>query len=1011
MANTVAGAPIFPTCENAMSFMRFSRNVFRVGQLAMMACTLCASAQQRATPGEGGGYTRTVWRVADGLPEDTVQALAEDSGGELWIGTTGGASTFDGAHVRAVHAETTPAVGVNSVFCLLAEKSGVVWAGTEGDGLLRLDRSGAKLFSAADGLTDGFVRKVFRDTQQRLWIGTDDGLFLADGARFQRVDGTPKMPRMAVHAIAEDALHRIWVGGSSLIAISPDQSVTSFPLPGAYSESRVKSILETSDHTVWVGTVGGIARLEGDGFHSVPGLNGTVRTMLQTRDGTLWIGTIGHGLWTFRAGSLSHFTPSGLLPSDTILSLLQDDSEQLWIGTQNGMVRLSSTPVHMIPLPGAGDSDFETLAGDLHGTLRVAAQRLYRIDGSRATPDSLAGLGGVSVRNVFTSRGGDLWVGTDGSGAYRIAASGAMTHYSAPAQLTNNFVRAFLEARNGDVWIATDEGVSSIGAQGVRRLTLATGLVYFSTRCLIEDHEGTIWIGTDRGLSAWRNGAFEHNAATQALAHEKIWSILEDSAGVLWFGTRDHGLFQSRAGRIAQITTEQGLPTNSIYQLLEDHRGLIWMTGPNTIASVSREQMDGALPTTDAPASVTTYAMPFGAEDAQLYGGREPAGYVAPDDSVWFPTTRGVAHVVETGGEQPGLPPRVVLRGLEEDGRPVWPGDGISVAAGVTRLNFEFAAIDLRSRTDLRFRYRLEGLDHDWIAAGPSETATYTNLKPGHYRFRVQAFEASQPGQIAEASIRFGKRRTFYQTWWFYVLCVLLAVGIAWSIYRLRLRQIRTRFAAVLEERGRLAREIHDTVLQGCTGLSAVLEAMAIESEGNGTQRTELLEYARVQTRAVLDEARRSVWNMRSEREERVDLIQALGMLAEQTMREHRGVRIELIAPDPASLRSSMHHEAIMVVREAVWNAVRHGNAERIEIIVAATAGSLTIGVQDFGVGIPAEQIEAPLPGHFGIIGMRERMKRLGGALQIESRPGTGTLVRLRIPLKREHRAREVHSS
>jgi signal transduction histidine kinase len=122
-------------------------------------------------------------------------------------------------------------------------------------------------------------------------------------------------------------------------------------------------------------------------------------------------------------------------------------------------------------------------------------------------------------------------------------------------------------------------------------------------------------------------------------------------------------------------------------------------------------------------------------------------------------------------------------------------------------------------------------------------------------------------------------------------------------------------------------------------------------------------------------------------------------------------VRIELIAPDPASLRSSMHHEAIMVVREAVWNAVRHGNAERIEIIVAATAGSLTIGVQDFGVGIPAEQIEAPLPGHFGIIGMRERMKRLGGALQIESRPGTGTLVRLRIPLKREHRAREVHSS
>ena len=935
-----------------------------------------------------------------------MQAIAEAANGELWIGTTGGLATFDGDHIRTFHPGASTALGVNSMFSLLTEPDGTIWAGTEGGGLLRIRDGRETLFSIADGLSDGFVRRILRDRRGRLWVGTDDGLFVQRGPRFQRMDATANLPRMAVHSLAEDSQGRIWVGGSSLVAIGPDGRVANYSLPGKYSETRVKVILQTSDGTIWVGTVGGLAPLIGKRFEAVPGLHATVRTLLETKDGTLWIGTIGHGLWTERDGRLQAVAPHGLLPSDTILTLWQDSSGQLWIGTQNGMVRLTSTPVRLIVLPAGSDSDFETLSGDEHGVVYVSAQKLYRIDHGDAHLETLPGIQGVSVRNVFTSREGDRWVGTDGSGAYQITAAGAVTHYSAPGQLTNNFVRAFLESRDGTIWIATDEGVSSIGRGGIRKLTEASGLAYFSTRCLFEDRTGTIWIGTDRGLSAWRNGRFIANAATRALAHEKVWSVLEDHLGTLWFGTRDHGLFRDRDGVVQQVSTSQGLATNSIYQLLEDRRGRLWMTGPNVIASTAVEAMDGALPTPDHPISSVTYAMPFGAEDAQLYGGRQPAGYVAPDDSVWFPTTRGVARVDQTAVAPGGPPPRAVLLGIEQDGRPGSILSGDKIDAGVTRISIDFSAIDLRPRDDLRLRYKLDGLDHDWIAAGPDDRATYTNLKPGPYRFRVEAFEAARPTQMSEASVAFTKQRMFYQTWWFYLLCAVLVAILAWAIYQLRVRQIRTRFAAVLEERTRLAREIHDTVIQGCTGLSAVLEAMSIEEARQRPQRSQLLEYAREQARGVIDEARCAVWNMRKDDGETVDLTSTLVALTGQTMREHREIRIALDSPAPVILATPVHHEVIMVTREAVNNAVQHSGAAGIDICVRREERLIIIEVRDDGAGMDTRPEDQPDDGHFGIIGMRERVKRLGGSLEIESARGVGTVVRLQVP--RAQRARIV---
>jgi ligand-binding sensor domain-containing protein/signal transduction histidine kinase len=937
-------------------------------------------------------YTRTVWRVSDGLPEDTVQALTESKDGLLWIGTTGGLARFDGAHIQLYGPGMAKALSVNSIFCLTLGKDGSLWAGTEGGGLLRLRGNGLRVYSTSDGLTEAFVRTVFEDDRGRLWVGTDNGLFVLEGERLRRVDQGAIAP-MGVHSITEDRDHRIWAGGSQLIAIDPDGNAKVFPVPGSYSETSVKRILETSDGTVWVGTVGGLQRLVDGQFRTVPSIHATVRTLLQTSDGTLWIGTIGEGLWTYRDHRLSRVSGPGFLPSDTVLSIFEDDQRQIWIGTQAGLVRLNRTMVSLVPLPEEGDPDFETISGDDAGDLWVAAHHLYLIRDRAAHRVIYPGVGTVPVRNVYRAHDGTLWIGTDGGGVYNIHGA-EVRHYTAPPELTNNFIRGFLESRDGHMWIATDGGVSRIGREGAAGFTVANGLAYMSTRSLLEDRSGNIWIGTDRGLSCWAAGGFTQNDATRALAEEKVWSILQDRNGTVWFGTRDHGLFRYRDGGVQQYTVAQGLPSNSLYQILQDRQGTYWLTSPNLIASVEETELSGQYPSGDRPVSVKVYSMPFGGDGAQLYGGRQPSGFLASDGSVWFPTTRGAANV-QTTRPTPADPPRAVLDDLVEDGRSVVPDDGLQVPAHVARLSFAFGAISLRSQEGVRFRYKLENFDSGWTISAASRSATYTNLPAGHYRFRVAVFDTAEPAIVNEMSLSFTKAPFFYQTWWFYTLAGILVACIAWTIYHQRVRQMQTRFSAVLEERNRLAREMHDTVIQGCTGTSALLEAMASTATEKRTTDSELLQYARLQIRATINEARDAVWNMRQEREKEIDLVQALSGAVTQMNREYGSTVSFAHNLDRLDVGASGAHEIIMTVREALYNSIQHSGTDHIQLDVQVSdEGNLTISVTDHGCGFSDDRTNPEKEGHYGIVGMRERIQRLGGRFVLSSEPGSGTTVR-----------------
>lgn len=945
------------------------------------------------------GFTRKIWQTQDGLPEQTVQAFAQTSDHYLWIGTTGGLVRFDGARFTSFDHENTPELKENSVFVLLASRKGALWIGTEGGGLVRYQGGHFRAYGAAEGLSDGFVRALYEDRNGTIWVGTDNGLLRSAGERFERVDNARGVPPIAVHAIAEDHDGALWVGGSKLLRLN-GSSVREYLLDGDSSQNRVKSILETHDRTIWVGTVSGLNRLDpgSSRFERVAGIKGTVRVLRQPSDGELWIGMIGQGVRLGTAGKYTGMTAPDALPSNTVLNIFEDDEQNLWIGTQAGLLRLTKTPVRIVPLPHAEDSDFGTIYRDRDDTIWVVSTDVFRVRNGVAESYVFPELGHIPVRNVYRDRGGVLWVGTDGDGVARIEGN-HVSKLTMKEGLVNNFIRAMLQSGDGSMWIATDEGVSRWTQHGFTNYEMRDGLSYFSTRALLEDRNGDIWIGTDRGLNHLHAGAFVHDRVTETLNEEKVWAIHEDSDGGLWFGTRNNGLFRWRQNRLTHFTTAQGLASNSIYQILEDQRGSFWMSGPNGISLLNRHELDLASENQDQHLSLTVYGIADEVETTQIYGGRQSSGCLGSDGDVWFPSNKGPIHILKTAIQQTQAP-AVVIHDVLVDGLASSSKENLVMAPGNSRLEVFYAPILLRSQEGMRFRYKLDGFDQSWTDASSRRSATYTNLPPGTYTFHVAAFQVNDPQAISEASIFIEQKPKFYRTPWFIACCVgLLAIAII-GIYRFRLWQIEMRFEAVIDERGRLAREMHDTVIQGCASVSALLEALASldQQDDSGGLTRDLVEHARTQVRSTVDEARQAVWNLRGQNASENMLGPSLERMADQIGRES-GVPISVeLTGKPFVLNQFATHELMMMAREAVYNAVLHGKPGKIQIKVSFAAKDLTLEVLDDGSGFDPKAIRPSEGRHYGLLGMKERVQSVGGRFDLVSAIGHGTSIFIQIP-------------
>jgi len=946
-------------------------------------------------------YTVRSWQAQNGLPGETVQSFAQTLDGFLWVGTSDGLFRFDGANFTLFSHENTPQMRENSVFCLLAGRNGHLWIGTDGGGLLEMHDGIFRAYTAADGLTDVFIRALFEDRSGTLWVATDSGLFRVTGNKVTRADNRPEMPASAFHGLYEDHTGRIWAGAAQLYAIR-DGVPEVYPLGGVDNQHRLKSILETADGSIWAGTVAGLYRmLPGtDRFAQVPGVWGTVRTLKEVAPGELWAGTIGQGIFRIRyqprAVKITGLTAPSPLVSNTVLAIFADNAGNLWVGTQVGMIRLSRTPVNVLLLPQAADSDFGTVSLDADGSLWAASNQLVHIVGDRVVPFHLGKMGNAHVRNVLRARDGALWLGTDGSGVFRFSSKG-MTRFTTSQGLVNNFVRVLMEGHDGSMWIGTDSGLSHLSGKTIYNFTMENGLSHFSMRSLLEDRNGDVWAGTERGVTRLHNGQALHDAVTDELKDEKVWSEHEDSDGGLWFGTRNHGLYRLRNGQLTHYTTANGLASNSIFSILEDGERHLWLSGPQGVMLLDRRELDAEAQDPAQALSLRFYRANIGEAPVRFYGGTQPAGVILRDGEPCLPTSEGLWRIHPTEFN-PSVLSHLRIGNVTVDGRVVPLVDSLKLSAGQSRLEIGYDPVMLSSQTDLQFRYRMTPFDKDWTRTNTdSRSATYTNLPAGTYTFDVEAWEMDHPEHVVRAELILVKKPYFYKTPWFIALCAVTIAFLSVLAYQIRMKQIRGRFAAVLAERSRLAREMHDTLIQGCAGVSAMLEAAASLDPDDRETKAHFVEFANGQIRSLMDEAREAVWDLRRGDRLQTDFVDCIQQMADRLGNEY-SVAIKCSKTgDGFPVGPQQTHELLMVAREALFNAILHGHPNSIEVQVRFSLSSLELLLRDDGLGFD------PLPdfvesGHYGLQGMKERVQKLGGTLDIQSELHRGTSVFATIP-------------
>ena len=819
----------------------------------LIACSSSLCAQEKA---EFQTLAHRSWHIEDGLPDQIVQALAQTPDNYLWLGTSTGLFRFDGQNFAPYTGPDEMVLRTHGVYCLLVASDGTLWIGTVGAGLMHYSKTdGARIFSVADGLINPIIRTLYQDKRGAIWVGTDSGIFKLIDNRVVRVDERS----FGAHTIVPDRQGYIWTGGALLLRYSGDQ-YRQYIMPKQPGALRIKSLCQTRDGVMWVGTVGGLYRLgPGDIFQRVSEVSGVVRILKEDSGGRLWIGTVGNGLYVRQSDGYQHLVGPDFLPSNTILSLLEDQNGNMWVGTQAGLSRLSRIGMQIAHLPGASDSDFGTAFHDTDGTIWICSTHLFHVRHGSIEPYSFPGLHDATVRTMFREKSGALWLGTMGRGVYRIQPDGHTSHW----QVGNDYLRAFIQTRDGSVWMGTDGGISRWHNGQLDSYHRIIGALRTNVTSLAEDPSGAIWIGTLNGLKLFRGDHFVDEAPMHDLKDRTVWALHEDDRGTLWIGV-DSGIYRWKSGLLRHLHVENLLSTPGVYEILESASHVMWISGPTSVIMVSRRDLDKAVDNDDElihGAHIFAPSREFQA--AELYGGMQAAGALDTDGSVWFPTSQGILHILPQEDVTPPTPPPLVIDKVVVDGRLVDVSGYVDLPAGTKSLEISYSPILLSSQSGLRFRRLLKGFDTTWSGPTSARSSFYTNLAPGRYTYQAEAFYVDDPSHVSSVGIDFRQRPHFYRTPWFLAFCVGLSAALVWVVVRIRTHQVQARFHAVIEERSRLAREIHDTVIQGCTGISVLLEAYSSMPQRHTEDRRRLIDYAREQVKVTIDEARDAVWDLR----------------------------------------------------------------------------------------------------------------------------------------------------
>jgi ligand-binding sensor domain-containing protein/signal transduction histidine kinase len=991
-------------------------------------------------------YGHDVWQREQGLPNNTIHVIVQTRDGYIWLATDGGLVRFDGVHFDVFDSQNTPEIPSNQIQFLLEDKRGTLWIGTT-RGLTRLQDKRFTGFTTNDGLADRAISSICEDHEGNLWLGTAAGLNEFRDGKFNTYKTRDGLPNDSIRSIFEDRSGVLWIGTLGGLVRFESRRFTAYTIKDGLPNDTVEAVYEDRKGVLWINTPGGLAAFSNGRFTSYSTANGLLSDRIwsieEDRAGNLWIGSDG-GLNSFTNGEFKAYTTEAGLPEKSVWSIQEDHDGDLWLGTPGGLARLKDGKLAVYTSKdGLSDDVVMALLEDREGSLWIGTERggLNRLrDAKFTTYSTREGLTNDAVLTVCQSGDASIWSGTNGGGLNRFK-DARFTSYTSKDGLASNIVRALCEDSAGNLWAGTPAGLNRLRSGEIKTYTVEDGLSSNAVFAIEEDREGVLWIGTlggltrfkdgqftvytardglsddsvislraardgglwigtrSGGLCAMQNGRFVSYRARDWLADDSVRAIYEDEDGAVWVGTRSSGLSRYKNGQFTTYTTKEGLFDDCVFEIIEDERNDLWLTSPKGVFRVSKKDLNDLAEGKPARIASTSFDTSDGMLSRECSSG-QPAGCRSSDGKLWFPTIKGIATIDPNNMPINLQAPPVAIERAIVDGNLTELTDRTELTPGRQRYEFHYTALSLVAPEKVRFKYMLEGFDKDWVDAGAQRVASYTQIAPGSYKFRVLACNNDGVWNETGASVNLYLKPYFYQTYWFYAVCGTVVGLVGLGLYRLRVQRIRSQFSAVLEERNRMAREIHDTLAQSLVGIALQLQAVekALPDAPETAERHLSLAHSMVNHSLV--EARRSIWDLRSKALETDDLATALSATARQ-MTEGTGVRVDVrVAGDPRRLPAQIENHALRIAQESLTNALRHADAKLVTIEAKFNSASLELRIEDDGRGFDVPGVLTAADGHFGLRGMHERVEHMGGELVVKSIPGEGTEIIATIPIK-----------
>ena len=956
----------------------------------------------------------------EGAPSD-IRALAQTADGTLWIGAGTGLIRFDGVRFVLYPGIGEPPLPSTNISTLLAAPDGSLWIGFLLGGVSVLKAGHVTSYDERDGFPNGSVDQFALDLDGSIWAATRDGLAHFTGQRWMKVGDESQLG--IPYGVLVDRTGTLWVASAAGLyaRVAGETRFRSIAKLG-FIPGRVV-LAATPDGTIWAAPDRRLIRIDSPtdpqsgGFVTIRGVSGGP---LRFDDaGYLWASDMdANDLLRVPVRELTRtdqrevvvhpetFTHAEGLSAGAVFDVLQDRERNIWVGTSTGLDRFSRTNVvrdAALPCSQAAFAPERAafVAGEA-GALWMACiegsvPQVVQIRDGAVVTRQITPVFGVAYRDSQ----GAIWFGGP-TALGHVAADGRVATTPLPAPLAGRRVQALVRDRRGALW------VSVIGKGLFRSLdgewpeygnldALPRAPAYVATA----DSTGALWFGyTNNRIARVTDRTVQLFDTRHGLEVGNVMAILAHDGQIFVGGELSFERFDG--ARFVRIRSAAGGLFRGISGIVRARNGDFWLNGTRGIVHISRQEMERVVRDPSHRVSCEMYDYLDGVPGAAVQFHPQPSAIETTDGRLWFSMTAGMVSIDALHLVRNALPPPVTIWSVTS-GRQRYStlGAGLRLPVHTTHLQIEYSAGSLTVPERVRFRYKLEGSDPDWQEVGSRREARYTNLGPGRYTFRVTAANNDGVWNETGAAFELAIAPAFYQTKWFYALCGLLLAAVLIALYRLRMLQfaahVRGRLEARLAERERIARELHDTLLQGMQGLIWRFQA-ATDRIPPGAPARQLMEQSLDRADELLAESRERVKDLRPTAGKMAELAQALATEGDQFAQLHPAKFRVSVAGASRILHPIVREEGLLIAREALSNAFRHARAPDIEAEVTYGETALHVRIRDNGQGIATAVLHAGREGHFGLIGMRERAQKLGAQLEVWSKPGAGTEVDLRVP-------------